>query len=341
MMKPLDLLMVLALSVIWGLSFLLVRVAAPALGPLGLVTARMLLAGGALLLYSRIARRPLPNLRDSGRAYLVLGVLNSALPLALEAFAVVELSASLAAILAATTPLFTVLAAAVWLRERLTVANIVGVLLGLTGVAVLVGGGSLPSTSAAPLAVAAALLAALLYALGGIYAKLTFRDTSPLALATGQELLAGLLILPLALAAPPAGALTPGVLAAPPAGALTPGVLAATLTLALVMTAGGNLLYFALIARVGPTQTQLVAFLVPVVALLAGGLFLGEPLDGATLAGLATIFAGVGLVARPRVAGPNSITRRGVLHTAAAPAGPLYDRHSRRLTPRRGATAGL
>lgn len=328
-MKPLDLLMVLALALIWGLSFLLVRVAAPVLGPLGLVTARMLIAGGALLLYSRIARRPLPNLRTSWRAYLVLGVLNSALPLALEAFAVVELSASLAAILAATTPLFTVLAAAVWLRERLTVANIVGVLLGLTGVAVLVGGGSLPSTSAAPLAVAAALLAALLYALGGIYARLTFRDTSPLALASGQELLAGLLILPLALAAPPAAALSPGVLAA-------------TMTLALVMTAGGNLLYFALIARVGPTQTQLVAFLVPVVALLAGGLFLGEPLGGATLAGLATIFAGVGLVARPRVAEPTSSTRlRGGLNPAAAPTGPLYDRHSRRLTPRRRAAIGL
>jgi drug/metabolite transporter (DMT)-like permease len=289
-MKTLDLLMMLALAAIWGVSFLLVRVAASALGPLGLVTARMLIASGALLLYVHLSRRPQPDLRASWRGYLALGALNSALPLALEAFAVVQLSASLAAILAATTPLFTVLAA-VWLRERLSVANVVGVLLGLTGVAVLVGGGSLPPGGNALLAVGAALLAALLYALGGIYAKVAFGETSPLALTIGQELLAGLLMLPLALAAPPPE---------PP----TPAALAATLVLALVMTAGGNLLYFALIARVGPTQTQVVSFLVPVVTLVAGALLLGEPVSGGAIAGLAIIFGGVGLVARPR---PNTV----------------------------------
>lgn len=331
-MKPLDLLMVLALAVIWGLSFLLVRVAAPVLGPLGLVAARMLVASLALLLYGRLAHRPLPNLRASWRAYLALGALNSVLPLALEAFAVVQLSTSLVAILATTTPLFTVLAAAIWLRERLTLANVAGVLLGLAGVAVLVGGESLPSGAEGAVAVGAALLAALLYALGGIYAKVAFRDTSPLALAIGQELLAGLLILPLAVATPPAAALTPGVVAA-------------TLTLALVMTAGGNLLYFALIVRVGPTRTQVVSFLVPVVALLVGALLLGEPVSGASVSGLAIIFAGVALIARPLpdTAAASSTRPRFKGQELAAPiaaAGPLYDRHSRRRLPaREGSTA--
>ncbi|GAB4430199.1 MAG: DMT family transporter [Chloroflexi bacterium OHK40] len=326
-MKPLDLLMVLALAVIWGLSFLLVRIAAPVLGPLGLVAARMLVASLALLLYGRLAHRPLPNIRASWRAYLALGALNSVLPLALEAFAVVQLNASLVAILATTTPLFTVLAAALWLRERLTLANVAGVLLGLTGVAVLVGGGSLPSGSQGVVAVGAALLAALLYALGGIYAKVAFRDTSPLALAIGQELLAGLLVLPL-------------VLATPPAVAPTPGVLAATLTLALVMTAGGNLLYFALITRVGPTRTQVVSFLVPVVTLVAGALLLGEPVSSASIAGLAIIFVGVALIARPRpgtvVTLPAQPRFQGQgLATPIVPSGPLFDRHSRRRLPAR------
>jgi drug/metabolite transporter (DMT)-like permease len=332
-MKPLDLLMVLALAVIWGLSFLLVRIAAPVLGPLGLVTARMLIASVALLLYGRIAGRSLPDLRGSWRAYVALGALNSALPLALEAFAVMELSASLAAILAATTPLFTVLAAAIWLGERLTPANMVGVLLGLAGVAVLVGGGSLPPGDTAPLAVGAALVAALLYALSSIYARRAFKETSPLALAVGQELLAGLLILPLALAAPPVGPLSPAVLAA-------------TLALALVMTAGGNLLYFALIARAGPTQTQTVAFLVPVVALLAGALLLGEPVGQATLTGLVIIFTGVGLVARRQpandaeaLAKPHRAAQRATMLITSI--GPLYDRHSRRLPRGRGAAVGL
>jgi drug/metabolite transporter (DMT)-like permease len=331
-MKPLDLLMVLALAMTWGVSFLLVRIAAPVLGPLGLVTARMLIASGALVLYSRLTSGPLPDLRTSWPAYLALGALNSALPLVLEAFAVVELSASLAAILAATTPLFTVLTAAIWLREQLTLANVVGVLLGLAGVAALVGGGNLPPGDSSLVAVGAALLAALLYALGGIYVKVSFTGTTPLALAIGQELLAGLLMLPLTLASPPAS---------PPSSL----VLAATLTLALVMTAGGNLLYFALIARVGPTRTQLVAFLVPVVALLAGALLLGEPVHGSTLVGLATIFAGVGLVARSE---PGKTVPAKVLGAAGAagapitPAGPIYDRHSRRRLPgRRGAPVGV
>jgi drug/metabolite transporter (DMT)-like permease len=330
-MKPLDLLMVLALAVIWGLSFLLVRVAAPVLGPLGLVTARMLIASGALLLYSRLTSRPLPDIRASWRTYLTLGALNSAVPLTLEGFAVVELSASLAAILAATTPLFTVLAAAVWLRERLTAANVAGVLLGLAGVAALVGGGSLPPGGAPLLAVSAALLAALLYALGGIYVKVSFTGTTPLALAIGQELLAGLLMLPL-------------TLASPPASSPSPLVLAATLTLALVMTVGGNLLYFALIARVGPTRTQIVAFLVPVVALVAGALLLGEPVHASTLLGLAIIFAGVGLVARSeRSADPAKVLgAAGAAGAPVTPPGPIYDRHSRRRLPAgRGAAVGV
>ena len=332
-MKAVDVLMVLALATIWGVSFLLVRVAAPVLGPVGLVTARMLIAGGALLLYSLLTRRPLPDLRRGWRAYLTLGVINSALPLALEAFAVVKLSASLAAILAATVPLFTVLAAAIWLGERLTVMSVFGVLLGLGGVVVLVGGGSIPEGRAALLAVGAMLLASLLYALGGIYTRVAFRGTSPLALSIGQELVAGLLMLPLALAAPPA--------ALP-----SDGVLAVTLTLALLMTAGGNLLFFSLIARVGPTRTQTIGFLIPVVALLAGAVLLGEPVGGATLAGLAIIFAGVALVIRAQVsaaldAAPTRSIPRPVA-AAGVPAGPLYDRHShRRLPPGPGLAAGL
>lgn len=331
-MKPLDLLMVLALATIWGVSFLLVGIAAPVLGPLVLVTARMLIAGGALLLFSLLTRHPLPDLRSGWRAYLTLGVMNSALPLALEAFAVVELSASLAAILAATVPLFTVLAAAVWLGERLSASSVAGVLLGLGGVAVLVGGGSIPEGVPALLAVGAMLLASLLYALGGIYTRLAFRGTSPLALSIGQELAAGLLLLPLALASPPP--------TLPSTGAL-----AATVTLALLMTAGGNLLFFALIARVGPTRTQIIGFLIPVVALLAGAALLGEPVGGASLAGLAIIFAGVGLVIRSQATAAGvTLSRRApsALRTAGPPVGPLYDRHSRRrFPPGRGMAAGL
>lgn len=282
-MNPQEVLKLLLLAVIWGASFLLIRVAAPVLGPAGLVTARMLIASAALWMYARATQRALPSLVTEWRIYLTLGALNSAVPLALEAFAVVHLNASLAAILASTTPLFTALAATLWLRERLTVRAVVGLLLGISGVAAIVGWSDLRLSGAALLALGAALLSAVLYALSGISIKAAVRDTSPLPLTIGQELFAGLLMLPLALAVPPVGALSLSVVLA-------------TVTLALVMTAGGTLLYFDLIARLGPTQTQSVSFLVPGVALLLAVLLLGEPLTAGMLLGMGLVLASVGIV---------------------------------------------
>lgn len=276
------------LAAIWGISFLLIDIAAPVLGAIVLVAARMLIASGALMLYVVATHRPRPALRGSWKAYLVLGALNSALPLTLEALAVVQLTPALTAILATTAPLFTALAAVIWLGERLTLSKSAGLLLGLFGVGVLVGWSSLPLTVAVIGGILSALLASLSYALGGIYARVTFRGTPALSLAIGQELFAGLLLVPLALASPPAS-----VPALP--------VVTATVTLALVMTAGGNLLYFYLIDRIGPTKTQTVSFLIPVFALLASVLFLDEPMTAGTLLGLGIIFGSVALVTEARL----------------------------------------
>ena len=276
------------LAAIWGVSFLLIRVAAPILGPPTLITARMLIASGALLLYVFAMRRQLPTLHQSWKAFLILGLLNSALPLSLEIFAVLHIPPSLVAILLTAVPLFTALAAAVWLRERLTPAKMVGLLLGLLGVGVLVGWSTLQLTHMVVLAIVAVLFAALLYALAGIYAKVTFRSTPALSLVIGQELLSGIVMLPLTIVSPP--------VAWP-----TLEVLGATVVLALVMTAGGNLLYFYLLDHVGPTKTQSVAFLIPVFTLLASVMFFGESVTGGTVVGLGIIFAGVVLVNEVRV----------------------------------------
>ncbi len=130
-MKLRDGAMMILLGAIWGTSFLLIRIAAPALGPLVLVVARMIVAGSALLLYAAATHQPIPSLRAAWKPYLILGLANALLPLTLEAFAVMHLNASLAAVLATTAPLFTALTAVVWLRERLTWQKGVGLLLGL------------------------------------------------------------------------------------------------------------------------------------------------------------------------------------------------------------------
>lgn len=337
------------LAAIWGVSFLLIDIAAPMLGPLPLVSARMLIATAALLVYARVTHRQRPSLRESWKAYLVLGLLNSALPLSLEAFAVLHVPASLVAILVTAAPLFTALAAAGWLGERLAPAKLAGLLLGLLGVGLLIGWSPLPLTIPVVLAVGAGLLAALLYALGSIYAKVAFRGAPAVSLAIGQELLAGLVLLP------------PTLLHLPPA-LPSPVAIAAMLVLALVMTAGGNLLSFYLLDHVGPTKTQSVALLIPVFTLLASVAFLDEPVAGGTAAGLGIILASVGLVIEvrvrlPRVAQPAAGTQlalpAGATHfdSASMPMPPrpsrawpqdqvwAYDRHSTRRATHERRTA--
>lgn len=253
-----------------------------------LVNVRMLLAGSVLLGYAVLTGRQRPSLRTMWKPFVVLGALNSVLPLTLEAMAVIQLNASLVAVLATTTPLFTALAAAVWLHERVPLARGAGLLLGFTGVGLLVGWSPVALTVTTLLAIGAALLSSFLYAVAGVYATRTFQGTSALSLAIGQELAAGLLLLPIALATPPTTMPTMPVLAA-------------TLSLALIMTAGGNLLYYYLLTHVGPTKTQSVSFLVPVFALLAGAVLLDEAVTASMLGGLGVIVLSVVLVTAPQL----------------------------------------
>src|SRR5215217_2088838 len=133
-----DLGALFVLGALWGGSFIFIRVAAPVLGPFVLMDLRVLLAAVALILYAVAASR-LPKLRYRWREFLVLGTLNAAIPFTLIAASEIELTASLAAILNSTTPLFTAVVAAAWIKDGLTVRRAVGLALGLVGVVVLVG----------------------------------------------------------------------------------------------------------------------------------------------------------------------------------------------------------
>lgn len=278
----LDVATLLAVAALWGGSFLFIRVAVPDLRPVALMEARVLLAGLALLGVVAVLRA-VPDWRRDGRGYLVLGTLSAAVPFTLIAFAELRLTASLAAILNATTPLFALLLAAVRLREPLTGRRLTGVLLGVAGVAVLVGLGPLHLDAALFVAVAASLLAAVLYAVGGVYARTRFPSTRPITLATGQQLAAAAVLLPLTLLLPPAR--TP-----------SPAVGAAVLALALGCTSLGFALFYRLVARLGPTGALSVTFLVPVFGVLWGALFLDEQVTASTGAGLLVVLTSVALV---------------------------------------------
>ena len=277
-----DLGALLILGALWGASFIFIRVAVPVLGPFVLMDLRVLLAAAAMVLCA-VAVGRLPKLRSNWGRFLVLGCLNAAVPFTLIAASEINLTASLAAILNSTTPLFTAVVAAVWIREALTPRRIGGLLLGIVGVAVVVGWTPITLSPIVLLSIGASLAAALSYGFGGVYAKRAFSGLSPLGMAIGQQTAASLLLLP------PSVVSLPGE--APP-----PVVVISVLSLALLSTALAYLLYFRLISSVGPTSTLTVTFLVPVFGLLFGALFLGEPVGAGTLVGLAIILSSVALV---------------------------------------------
>jgi drug/metabolite transporter (DMT)-like permease len=270
------------LGALWGGSFLFIRVAVPALGPFLLVELRAGLAVAALFLYA-LAVSSMPKIRGRWRSFLVLGFFNAALPFSLISAAEIHLTASLAAILNATTVMFSAIVAAVWMGDVLTARKAVGIVLGIVGVSVLVGWDPLPLNGAVLLAVAAMLLASLSYALGATYAKRSFAAIPPLGMAIGQLGGATALILPLAVVSLPER--TPSTV-----------VTLSMLGLAFLSTAVAYLIYFRLIENVGPTSTLTVTLLVPVFGLLFGVLLLEEPFGLGTLAGLGIILTSVVLI---------------------------------------------
>ncbi len=282
-MSPADAVALLVLSALWGGSFLFIRVAAPAFGPIVLIEARVVLAGLVLLGWALLAGR-LRSPRGHWRAFLVIGIFNSALPFTLISAAELTLTASLAATLNATTPLFGAVVSALWLGEAVTVKKVLGLLLGFAGVVVLVGLGPLPLTAPVLLGVGASLVAALSYAASAVYTKGHTHGVPPLATSTYSQLGAALVLLP---------AVPFAVPAQPPTAA----ALWSLLALSLACTAFAYLLYFRLIANLGPTRAMLVTYLSPAFGILWGALFLAEPLSVATFAGFGLILASVGLVA--------------------------------------------
>ena len=277
-----DLGALILLGALWGASFLFIRVAVPVFGPFALVELRVAIAVVALLAYG-VAIGRLPKLRAHWRKFLILGLVNSAIPFSLIAFAEIELTASLAAILNSTTVLFTAVVAALWTGEALTAGKATGVVLGVAGVAALVGWDPVTVTGAVLLSVAAMLLASLSYALGATYAKRAFSDIPPLTMAAGQQAgAAALLLVPASVSLPQQ---EPSVAAG-----------LSVLGLALLSTAVAYILYFRLIENVGPTSTVTVTVLVPVFGLLFGVLLLDEPFGPGTLAGLGIVLLSVALV---------------------------------------------
>jgi len=274
-----------ALAAIWGASFIFFRVLVPVLGPVATATARVLIAGVTLLLYCRATGFD-TQWRRYWREYLVLGIVNSAFPFVLYAFAALHIPASYSAILNSVAPLFGALLALVFLGEPLTPGKLAGLVAGVSGVALVSNAGPVAAENWFHVAVAACLVAALCYAAAGIYVKRRAAGAKPLAIAAWSQFFAGIVLLPF-------------VPLSPPTGELTAPVIANVLALALLCSAVAYLLYYRLIADVGPSSALTVTFLIPPFGMLWGALFLGEAITPPMLAGCALILGGTAAVLRP------------------------------------------
>jgi drug/metabolite transporter (DMT)-like permease len=268
------------LGAIWGGSFLFMRVAAPEFGPVPLIAARVTVAACFLVAVLAVRGR-LRQLADHGGPLLVIGALNAAIPFSLFAYAVLWITAGLASVLNATVPLFGALVAYVWLGEKLGWRRVLGLTIGFIGVVVLVSD-RLRSARGSGLAVLAGLSAAAVYGIGANYTKRKLADVDPLVTATGSQV-AALLIL-----------LVPAILSWP---STIPSVRSwsSALVLGVLCTGVAFVLFYRLLARLGPAKALTVTYLIPAFGVLWGFLFLKEPISTRMLGGAAIVLIGTAL----------------------------------------------
>jgi len=297
--------MLLALSVVWGASFFFNGVAVKELPTFTVVVARVALAALILHIVIRIVGLKVPTDRRVVTAFFSMAFINNVIPFSLIVWGQSHIASGLASILNATTPLFAVIIAHYFTGdEKLSWGRFIGVIIGLTGVTIMVGNDALQAFGVNVVAQLAVLGAAFCYAVSGVFARRFRRmGISPIATATGQLTAASIMLVPVMLIVD-----QPWMLPMP--GAET---VAALIGVALLSTALAYLLYFRILATAGATNVLLVTFLVPATAILLGIFVLGEVLHLKHFIGMAMI--GLGLAAidgrafawlRPRAARPQT-----------------------------------
>lgn len=273
------------LAALWGASFLFMRVAVPEFGAVALIEARVLLAGLALLPFWWFAE----NYKSRKTALLawrhlfVVGMLNSSIPFVMFAYSMLYITGGMASILNGTAPIWGAIVAWLWLKEKLSLNAMVGLVIGFSGVVILVSDELSFSLNGKMLAILSAGLAPVLYGISANYTSEKLAHVSPLSIAAFSQLAAAISLLPLMYWFMPE---------------TWPSLTAcfAVLALALVCTSFAYLMYFRLLAEVGSTKAITVTFLIPLFGSLWGALFIGEQITLLMIIGMTIILTGTALV---------------------------------------------
>lgn len=268
------------LSLIWGGSYLFVGIAVKDLSPLVIVMARVILAAAALLPIHLAVHGALPRDRATWIAIAGLSVLNNIIPFTLIVTGQTMIASGLASVINATTPLFGVAFIAVAGMERLVARKVLGILIGIGGVA-MIKGGSLLGEGAQSIGILLCLGAAASYGLGSLWAKIWLKDIPPLTMATGQLLLSSVIMAVLAFTFDDPMKLL---------NASTQSWLA-LLGLSLLATSFAYILFFRVVARSGPANVLLVTMMIPATAIVMGYVVLNEKLEPREIIGALIIIA--------------------------------------------------
>ena len=277
-----NFLTLLILSLIWGASFLFIKVAVATIPPFSVAFGRTALAAVLLYLVLRSRGLSMPGWGSVWGTFLLMGLFNGAVPYTLITWAEIHIDSGLAAIVNALMPLFTVLLAHLFTGdERLSWMKIVGIFLGFLGVVALIGPAALKGLGKDVIAQLAVMAAAGCYAIAIIYGR-RLQGITPLVSATGQLFCAAVLTLPMVLVFDAPWALSPSFIS-----------VAALTCLSLLGTALAYLLYYYLLQRIGSTNLSLVTYLLPITGVFWGALLLGERLHWSAFLALGMILAGI------------------------------------------------
>ena len=286
-----------ALALIWGSSFLFIRIGVAELSTFQLVFIRTAIAAIGLNLVVAAQGRRLPTDGAGLRDIVFLGVVNTVIPFTLITWGERSVESGLAAVLQGTAALFSlVLAHFAFTDERITPKKIAGLIVGFAGVVVLGTRSSAVGESAGAgshlAGQLAIVVASFCYAVGGVYSRSAIQQRlAPIVVAAGTMTVTAVITGVLAYAAPLFGGAAPAAL-----GTLTPRVAMAAVTLGVLNTFVAYLIFYSIIAVLGASRAAMVTYAIPAVGLALGTLFLGEPFDARLLTGATMIVGSIGIV---------------------------------------------
>lgn len=269
------------LAAIWGASFLFMKIGGPEFGPILFMAIRTLVAS-LLLVGLLILKNQLSTLKSHTKNIFIVGLMNTAIPFVLFGWATLTLSAGSTSVLNATTPMFGAIVAVIWLKDKLTLSAIIGLITGFIGVYFLMFDKLNMPQSNVLLPTLAVMLASLFYGISANYTKKYLSTIKPLTLAAGSQLSATIVLLPLSFAFLPEKM--------PSMNAIN-----AVILLGIICTGFAYIIFFRLISAMGPTKAITVTYLIPAFGLLWGAIFLNEKITPTMIFGCILILFGVAL----------------------------------------------